>query len=323
MNKRKLAKKYSDENPNTPTKTLARHMLAKEPFIFDSLENAYAAMRYARGQMGKANRKTVGLARAHEVTLPESSERVWMPFNLEPDSKDRIALLSDIHVPFHNMVALKAAIAESKRIGSTVILLNGDTMDCHELSKYEKDPRERCFRDEVPLVRQLLAYLRQEFPKARIIWKDGNHDERLYLYLRRHSPAVLGIDDFVCSSVLHFSDYGVEYVTDKRPIVCGKLNILHGHEYPGGITAPVNPARGLFLRAKACAIQGHQHQTSEHSEPTLEGKNIACWSTGCLSELHPAYMPLNRWNHGFATIQMARDGNFKVSNHKIINGEIY
>jgi len=34
-------------------------------------------------------------------------------------------------------------------------------------------------------------------------------------------------------------------------------------------------------------------------------------------------MPLNKWNHGFAMIEMGKDGNFKVRNHKIINGEVY
>lgn len=323
MTKAEIAQKYHDENRNMPTLELARIMAQKEPFFFESTEAARHVLRYIRGSSGKANRKRRGIEKPHEIELPPSSERVWMPFNLEPTSKDRIALFSDIHVPFHNMVALRAAISEAKRIGSTIILLNGDTMDCHELSKYEKDPRERKFREEIPLVRQFLAYMRQEFPKARIIWKDGNHDERLYLYLRRHAPAVLGVDDFEAPRILRFKEYDIEYVTDKRPIVCGKLNILHGHEYPGGITAPVNPARGLFLRAKACAIQGHQHQTSEHAEPTLEGKSIACWSVGCLSELHPQYMPLNKWNHGFASIEMAKDGNFKIRNNKIINGEIY
>lgn len=319
MTKSEIAQDYINQNPGVPTCALSRGLHKEYPEIFHSDESARKAIRYVKGANGDADRKRRGF----EPKLPDTSEHIWLPFNLEPTPKDRIALLSDIHIPYHNKQALELAIAEAKRIGATVILLNGDTMDCHEGSKYETDPRERRYREEVPLVRQFLHFLRHKFPKARIIWKDGNHDERLYLYLRRHAPALLGVDVFSQESVLKFADYGVEYVTEKRPIVCGKLNILHGHEYPGGFAAPVNPARGLFMRAKACCIQGHYHQTSEHSEPTLEGKNISCWSTGTLSEIHPPYMPLNKWNHGFATIEMANAGNFKIRNHKIINGEIY
>lgn len=319
MTKADIAQEFINLNPGVPSRTLARELRKSEPAVFHTDDAAYKAICYVRGTLGKSHPR----GRAKEPKIPESSEHIWLPFNLEPTDKDKIALFSDIHVPYHNKQALELAIAQSKRIGATIILLNGDTMDCHELSRFEKDPRERSYAEEVPLVCQFLAYLRSKFPKARIVWKDGNHDERLYLYLRRHAPALLGIDVFQQESVLKFAKYGVEYVTEKRPIVCGKLNILHGHEYPGGFAAPVNPARGIFLRAKACCIEGHYHQTSEHAEPTLEGKNIACWSTGCLSELHPPYMPLNKWNHGFASIEMAREGNFKIRNHKIINGEIY
>ncbi|RTL28830.1 MAG: hypothetical protein EKK55_04145 [Rhodocyclaceae bacterium] len=319
MTKAQIAEEFINDNPGVPTCQLSRELHKEYPEIFHSDESARKAIRYVNGTMGKEARKDRGL----EPKIPESSEHIWLPFNLEPTSKDKIALFCDIHIPFHNKKALELSVNESKRIGATVILLNGDTIDCHELSRFERDPRERKFKEEVPLLKQFLAFLRYKFPKARIIWKDGNHDERLYLYLRRHAPALLGVDSFEAPSVFGFDDYGVEYVTDKRPIVCGKLNILHGHEYPGGFAAPVNPARGLFLRSKACCIEGHYHQTSEHAEPTLEGKSIACWSTGCLSELHPPYMPLNKWNHGFASIEMAREGNFKIRNHKIINGEIY
>lgn len=319
MTKSEIAQDFINNHPGVPTGMLSRKMQREYPEFFHTEESARGTIRYVKGTCGKKLREARGLA----PKLPDTSEHIWLPFNLGPASKDRIALLSDIHIPYHNKQALELAIAESKRIGATVILLNGDTMDCHELSKFEKDPRERSYREEIKSVRELLAYLRHKFPKARIVWKDGNHDERGYLYLRRHAPALLGVDVFSQESVLKFADYGVEYVTEKRPIVCGKLNILHGHEYPGGFAAPVNPARGLFMRAKACCIEGHYHQTSEHAEPTLEGKSIACWSTGCLSELHPPYMPLNKWNHGFATIEMAKEGNFKIRNHKIINGEIY
>jgi hypothetical protein len=105
-----------------------------------------------------------------------------------------------------------------------------------------------------------------------------------------------------------------------------KLNNLwgiHGHEYVGGISAPVNPARGLFLKSKVSCFQGHNHQSSSHTEPTLTGKMVTTWSLGCLSELHPAYMPLNKWNHGFAEVDLDPNGeDFEFNNYRIFNGKI-
>ena len=107
----------------------------------------------------------------------------------------------------------------------------------------------------------------------------------------------------------------------KRPIYAGALTLLHGHELQGGISAPVNIARGLFLRAKACAIQGHNHQTSEHSEVDVRRKLVTTWSLGCLCQLHPEYARYNKWNHGFAFLDL-EDGDFTIRNKRILDGRV-
>ena len=50
---------------------------------------------------------------------------------------------------------------------------------------------------------------------------------------------------------------------------------------------------------------------------------MSTWSTGCLCDLHPDYRPLNNWNHGFAIVEVAKDGTFQVQNKTVINGTIY
>lgn len=40
--------------------------------------------------------------------------------------------------------------------------------------------------------------------------------------------------------------------------------------------------------------------SASHTENPWEGDPITCWSTGCLCDLHPAYMPNNKWQLGFA-----------------------
>ena len=96
--------------------------------------------------------------------------------------------------------------------------------------------------------------------------------------------------------------------------------MLLWHEWGRGISNPVNPARGAFLRAKACVVIGHLHQTSQHTEPNLFGVNLACWSVGCLCDLHPKYRPINKWNHGFGVLHT--QDKWAIENHKIENGKI-
>lgn len=116
--------------------------------------------------------------------------------------------------------------------------------------------------------------------------------------------------------------YGVGHVADRRVIRLGKLNVIHGHEYRPGVQAPVNPARGIFLRAKSAVLCGHFHNTSEHHEPTITGKPQGAWSVGCACALDPFYMPLNKWNRGFALVHVGRGGDFRVENKRVINGEM-
>jgi hypothetical protein len=75
------------------------------------------------------------------------------------------------------------------------------------------------------------------------------------------------------------------------------------------------------MRAKANAICGHSHQTSEHTERDVNNKMVTTWSVGCLSELSPDYSPYNKWNHGFAFI--TSNGNeFTVQNMRIYKGKV-
>jgi hypothetical protein len=68
-------------------------------------------------------------------------------------------------------------------------------------------------------------------------------------------------------------------------------------------------------------MQGHNHQTSEHTESNMNGEITTTWSLGCLCELHPAYLPINKWNWGMALIDI--DGqNFEVRNKRIHNGKV-
>jgi predicted phosphodiesterase len=258
-----------------------------------------------------------------KLTLPEPDVQLpdWRP--LIVTGEFNALILSDVHVPYHDKDALMCAVNYGKSARAKVVLLNGDVADYYELSKFAKDPRARKWTDEIKMQRHLFAWLRQEFPKARIIYKLGNHDERYEHYMMARCPELLGLDVFEISNVLELKTFGIELVRDKRPIRLGQLNVLHGHEYQFAISNPVNAARGLFLRCKEFALCGHFHQESQHSENTVEGRSVATWSTGCLCDLHPAYRPINNWSHGFALVEVAGNGKFRVQNKVIRNGNIY
>lgn len=252
--------------------------------------------------------------------LPRSTPVTFEPFTI--DTPGNWLVLSDLHLPYHDESALSLAIATGRRSKVVGVLLNGDTLDSHEISRFDHDPSAPRYREEIECGKKFLACLRYMFPAARIVWKDGNHDERLQTYIMRHAPALFGFPEIQLSALLHCDEYGVEHVGGKRVIRLGKLNVVHGHEYPGGVFSPVNPARGLFLKARSVALCGHSHQTSEHHEPDITGAGMAAWSTGCLCQLHPPYAPLSKWNHGFAVVRVEQDGTFSVRNLRVWNGSV-
>jgi predicted phosphodiesterase len=255
--------------------------------------------------------------------IPEALTQIedWKAVEIAGPAKALI--LSDLHIPHHDVKAIELALQYGIDNRADLILLNGDIIDCYSLSMYEKDPKLRDFPAEVRATKFFLAGLRKRFPNAQMVWRWGNHCERFEKYMRMKAPDLLGLPEFEWESIFGLKEYDISLIKDKRVVRLGKLNTLHGHELPTGISSPVNPSRGLFLRTKCSAICGHWHQASSHSEKNLEQKVITTWSTGCLCNLHPQYRPLNLWAHGFAFVEIDKNGGFQVENKRIIDGRVW
>lgn len=310
-----------------PTSKLARIIYEENKLLFRDKEDVRSALRYIEGKNGAKSRvsyikKTKYYMEkersSNPFALPESDETNYDPFIL---NAKRVLLLSDIHIPYHSIAALTAALEFAENENPDCILLNGDTLDFHGLSRFVRDPKKRSVSHELNAFKQFMDILKRIFPSSRIIFKVGNHEERYQHFLWTKAAELTDVSEFDFENIIKARAEGIEFVTDKKIINLNGLNIIHGHEFSSGFFSPVNVARGLFLRAKTSAIQGHNHQTSEHTESDMNGKITTTWSTGCLSELHPAYSPINKWNHGFAIIDSAEDG-FEVRNKRIFKGRV-
>jgi hypothetical protein len=86
----------------------------------------------------------------------------------------------------------------------------------------------------------------------------------------------------------------------------------------------VNPARATFTKTMEDTLVGHYHRTSSHSEPTMNNRLINVHSQGCLCEMNPMFMPINKWNLGFAYVDLnIATGEYVLENKKIVKGKIY
>ena len=319
MKKVDLSKEYREKYGwEMPTLKLARIMVKDNPLLFNSVDAARMSLRGIEGKGGPNYKKYFDMPERpkNPYNLPSSEEIIYEPYELQAK---RLLILSDIHIPYHSIDAITCALDYAVKEKPDAILLNGDTLDFFALSRFSKDPKKRSFAHELEAFREFMDILKKTFD-AKLYFKIGNHEERYEHFLWMKAGELEGVEEFDLGNIIKARAEGIEIIKDKRVMKAGGLNIIHGHEY-FGITSPVNIARGLYMKGKVSALQGHNHATSEHTETDMNGNITTTWSVGCLSELHPIYMPLNKWNHGFAIIDI--DGkDFEVRNKRIHNGKI-
>lgn len=338
MTKASVAAEFrSKHGPDVPTKTLARALYAEHPLLFKSVEDARKSLRYIEGKSGEQNRKYSVYKELYieeprslnPYHLPKGDEHNYTPHVIEGPA--RILGLFDVHVPYHSSEALTCAIDFGVAHNADILLIGGDFIDFYGLSRFAKDPDKRNATQEILMAVDVLKALYAALKPKKVIYKMGNHDERFEHYLWQkyaEIPQLTQLEEFSSITLENVlkkrlgKDFPIEFVGDKRIIKAGNLNITHGHEFPSGISSPVNIARGLYLRAKANAMCGHSHKTSLHVEQNMNDEMITTWSVGALCDLHPLYMPINSWNHGVCLITLDENGDFYVDNRRIKNGKI-
>jgi predicted phosphodiesterase len=315
---------YIAKFPARGNLTLAKVLFKDFPELFSSVENARDSVRLIRGAHGNQHRKDRKIKEnltPPAFVIPDDDNVEYIDFEINPDYTSGI-IFSDIHFPYHDKRALQIAIDYALSIQPDFLLLDGDIIDFHQLSFFEKDPTRKNIKEELQMVKEFLRNLKKHLPKTELIFKIGNHEERYDRYLMQHAPALFHLEEVRLKGILDLENIGIQHVGDKRVIRYRGLNIIHGHEYRFSISNPVNPARGIFLRTHKSTLAAHFHQRSEHSETSIDGDTISDWSIGCLCGLHPQWLPLNKWAHGFAEITGLPDGLWRVKNYRILDGVI-
>lgn len=330
MNKSKISgdivKEYIKKYPSLDSKRIARLIVSEIPELFKDVENARTSVRYYRGACGEYNRLKIDnknlISKINVDTV--KIENDYVPYEISSD-KFPIIIGADFQIPFQENDIIEIFLERAIDLKAKTILLDGDILDSYQISRFLKDPRERSINEEINILIELLEIFNKYLPDCDIVYKYGNHDERFDNHLMNCAPELFKLPEMRLENLIRQklnSNINLIIVDKKRIIKAGHLNVIHGHEYVYSISNPVNPARGLFNKTKKSALCAHFHQTSEHTEPTIDDKIITCWSIGCMCNLHPQWIPLNKWNHGFAEITN-EDEFFNVRNRRIVNYRLF
>lgn len=325
--------------PNVPSRRIAIWLSQEYPKVFPDVESARSAIRRYRGNSGQAERNKPLVGKKHFrqngtqkdgiIPLPEpisSDADTWKVYVI-PEYTNAL-ILNDVHIPFHDPVAVSVALEHGDKIKPDVIILNGDIIDFYLLSKYETNPTLRMsLLDEIDRLKVFLEHMRDRFPDSAIYYKEGNHEERLTRFGWRICPQMTSLVSpggnplFSLGELIDADYYNVKVIENKQPIRLGQhLHIFHGHEFYPQLTNQVSVSRALYLRAGVNALCGHLHRSDSNTKSTVD-KTISTFSVGCLCKVHPEYRPLNEWSQGFATVAN-NNGAWSVWNPKIINGKI-
>ena len=173
----------------------------------------------------KANRKPE-IADARDEQMEKLFRYYKSKENITIDSRPegtRVVSLSDFQLPFIDEPLTDAIVEFISDYKPHDIILNGDILDCYEVSDFDKRP-ERLFHlgTEFEMAGDLIRRLKRYAAKdVQVWWVDGNHEERLqraiwrraqdFSFLVKDIPEAVGLDN-LCAGYVPY----------------GKLNLFTG-----------------------------------------------------------------------------------------------
>jgi hypothetical protein len=305
-------------DPDIPTKTIARALQRKHPSLFASLENARTAVRAVRGNQGseKSGKRTkVTHKRPPKPAgwnIPDGIEQVLPCRRFTEPGK--WLLVNDLHIPFHDAKKLTKVLDIGLGEGCDHFALNGDGFDFHQISKYERDLNSLNVLDELKVGQPILEQIGKRF-QGRKVYKVGNHDHRFDKFLMNAVPELARSDKLRLAEFLELGAMGFEVIANTQQYQIGDLPIYHGHELGFGIGNPALFANNVFRMLQSSLLVGHGHGSHEITK-TLAGKRLTVTFVGHLGQ-RQNYRPVTDQTTGYAILTVNKDGTTTVENRRI------
>lgn len=238
-----------------------------------------------------------------------------------PDKPHRLSgitnalIISDLHFPFHDKRAIEIALKDGKRNGVDSIIMLGDIVDFHGLSKFDKNPDYSKTENDIDIAVQFFEFLRQKFKGCRLIFLEGNHELRLKMYLWRKAPALAKVPELRLRQLLKLDQFGIEFFDNGVTLKLGGLHLIHGNE--SGIRGGINIAQTMLLRSFDSVLFANFHKRQSRDKTSLSGAEYVVHSIACLCNLRPQWFPNNDWQNGFARVEVDQK-KFIVHNKRIL-----
>jgi len=242
----------------------------------------------------------------------------------------KLLVLSDLHGVFLDNKAWNIVLEIIKNNKFDEIVLNGDILDFPFISKHDR----KLF--EVPVLQNysevleieftkkaILKPLRDAAPDAKIVFRLGNHEERLTqgkytVAAERLAKLFKHYNSSELDEMLELQSFNIEYDPKEVRDYFGKFEVVHGLSLAK--TAPRNNIN-MYMGS---GTSGHSHRLN--STYIRNKKSPYVWvESGCLRTINDVEY-LNTamvadWMQGFVTVTFDNDSDlFFSKTHPIVNG---
>lgn len=214
-------------------------------------------------------------------------------------------LIPDSHIPYHDKKAYKllhkVMLDLKKQISEIVIL--GDFADFFSVNSHGTHPQVfNMLIDEVEAVNRELDFFDQNFPSAKKVFVEGNHEYRLERYLLNKAPALFGVTE--TRNLLNidkrpnwkFIPYGPN---QQHKVLGSKLKARH--------EPLASNAKSTASKALCSLVYGHIHRIEESHIVGLDSRNHVCFSVGWLGDkaqdkIYGYVKGHHQWQLGFGLV---------------------
>jgi len=287
------------------------------------------------------------------VTLqsPLVNKRAAVGLNSEKDF-DKTVVISDLHGFYLAKDAYSCVLQALDDNPSDQVIINGDLLDlpwmmAENKHKFHTDEEHVTLAEEIDFtVVNILKPLRKAVgKKTRIIFKPGNHEDRLFRInannmpgLREYVQAGIKLDRMKIESMLQFKELGIEMDRGERKdgrntdtTFLQKRGdrgcLIHG--YLTGQSC----LKKYLLTYLCSGTSGHTHSMRREVLSWYGGEYV--WQeSGCLCrKVGVEFLPIGKhatWTHGFVTMWRNKyDGQLFIKGHEIkdatleFKGKIY
>jgi predicted phosphodiesterase len=190
--------------------------------------------------------------------------------------QQRVVVLSDLQIPYHDEAAVKRVVSFIKWYKPTQLWCVGDELDAPEPSRWNKGMAGEyatTLQDSIDMTYNVMADFRDALGRNKpFIIQRSNHTDRIQTYIRKYAPAFNSLESLQIEKLLGYNDLNIQYLHRFKELLPGWV-MAHGDE-GRAIQVPGSTAMSLAKKLGKSVVCGHTHKLGlQHETTGLYGKN--------------------------------------------------